>query len=187
MVKTNTVRCQDDWRYDSRMIHDSSKDVGSGSWIMITKTPPVEKRVAPQAFHIYWATPVMGRNKEAGKDTYGRQAVVVHTLDEVTLFPDEYSLLDDDKLQVYKSEGWFMLETRAKVNVPFNMEIIGQGRDLVEEEREVIWALMLDGLNEQQACEEYFLTKHIDANNSNIMYAPPSDVLDSLVSTFGNR
>jgi len=43
---------------------------------------------------------------------------------------------------------------------------------LSEEERECIWAFQLDGLTEMQACEEYFLSRHVDYNNANICYLP---------------
>lgn len=56
-----------------------------------------------------------------------------------------------------------------------------------EEEREVIWALQLDGLTETQACEEYFLTKHTDYNNFSICYIPNKEVFAQCVAVFGER
>lgn len=58
---------------------------------------------------------------------------------------------------------------------------------LVEEEREIIWALMLEGLTEQQACEEYFLTHHTDYQNTEICYLPTPEILAEAMAVFGER
>lgn len=62
-----------------------------------------------------------------------------------------------------------------------------EGRSLTEEEREIIMALMLDGLTEQQACEEYFLTHHTETQNVSICYLPDAEIMCELQRVFGNR
>jgi hypothetical protein len=68
-----------------------------------------------------------------------------------------------------------------------NMKLIDDGRNLCEEEREVIWALQLDGLDEEQACEEYFLSRHTDRNNYTICYLPTPQMSAELYLVFGDR
>jgi len=172
--------------YDSRNIWQDSADVGSGSWVLIIRTPPVSAYLSPKVYGIYWAVPLTEFIKP-GCDLYGRQAVKVHTSEDVTIFADEYSVLSEERLEEYKREGWNLVELNTGIEVPLNMEIIQRGRTLVEEEREIIWALMLDGLTEQQSCEEYFLTKHVEANNSNICYLPRVEIREQLENIFGKR
>lgn len=64
---------------------------------------------------------------------------------------------------------------------------VNKGRALCEEEREIIWAMQLDGLTETQACEEYFLTKHTEYNNFSICYIPNKEVFAECVAVFGER
>lgn len=80
-----------------------------------------------------------------------------------------------------------MQEVNANAEQPLNMKLINEGRNLVEEEREIIWALMLEGLTEQQACEEYFLTHHIDYQNTDICYLPTSKILVEAMAVFRER
>lgn len=103
------------------------------------------------------------------------------------IFPDEYSILTPERLEEYKQAGWYLQEINAKAEQPLNMEIINDGRALVEEEREIIWALMLEGLTEQQACEEYFLTHHTDYQNTEICYLPAQEILAEAIAIFGER
>jgi hypothetical protein len=156
----------------------SHANVGSGSWILVTRTIPVEKHLRPTLYGIYWAVP--------NNDRFGRQSCKVHTHEDVVLLNHEYTVLTEEKVQEYRDEGWKLHECGA-VKQELNMELIEKGRNLVEEEREVIWALQLDGLDEEQACEEYFLTKHTSHNNYTICYLPTDEIYQELVATFGER
>lgn len=151
----------------------------NGAWVLITRTVPVVEYARPHLFGIYWGIPK--------QDRFDRQVCVIHTTKDVTLLNHEFTVIDEERLQLYREEGWELHETKANVSEPLNLELIEKGRSLSEEEREVIWALQLDGLSESQACEEYFLTKHTDYNNNNICYIPNSEVYKECVAMFGLR
>lgn len=198
------VNPYDLWGNNSREIRDESTLITSGDWIMITKSLPVEKEAAPQLYGIYWALPFVREGRAGikdkygflsgteiktlvGVDEYGRQCARIYTPREVKIFPDEYSILTAERLEEYKQLGWYLQELNTKAKEPLNMDIINDGRALVEEEREIIWSLMLEGLTEQQACEEYFLTHHTDYQNTEICYLPTPEILAELTATFGER
>lgn len=183
---------------------DESTLITSGNWVMVIKSLPVSDAVAPQLYGIYWAVPFVREGKAGtknklgqwsgteiktlvGVDEYGRQCAKIYTPHEVKIFPDEYSILTPERLEEYKQAGWYLQEINAKAEQPLNMEIINDGRALVEEEREIIWALMLEGLTEQQACEEYFLTHHTDYQNTEICYLPTLEILAEATAVFGER
>lgn len=176
---------RDIWGCDSREHRDERTLITEGKWVIIIKSVSVSEFARPQLYGIYWAVPYVREGKAGvkdktgqyigeeikqlvGVDEYGRQCATIYTPEEVRIFPDEYTILTPERLEEYKQLGWYMQEIGAKVQQPLNMEIVNEGRALVEEEREVIWALMLDGLTEQQACEEYFLTHHTDYQDTNI-------------------
>lgn len=165
--------------YDPNMEYNAESDVKSGSWVLITRHVPVEESVRPHLFGIYWGVPK--------QDKFDRQVCVVHTTEDVTLLNHEFTVIDEEKLQIYREEGWELHETHAVAEQHLDMAMIEKGRELCEEEREVIWALQLDGLSEMQACEEYFLTKHTDYNNYSICYIPNRKVYEYCVSVFGER
>lgn len=165
--------------YDANMEYDEKSDVQSGSWVLITRQIPVAEECKPHLFGIYWGMPKQDKND--------RQICVIHTTEDVTLLNHEFTVLDDERLKIYREEGWELHETGAKIERGLNMELIEKGRTLSEEEREVIWALQLDGLSEEQACEEYFLTKHTEYNNFSICYIPKKEVFDQCVAVFGMR
>lgn len=194
----------DIWGCDSREHRDERTLITEGKWVMITKTLPIAAHTRPQLYGIYWAVPFIREGRAAIKDEFGfyygeeikhlvgvdeggRQCALVYTPDEVKIFPDEYSILSQERLEEYKEAGWYMQEINAKARRPLNLEIINEGRALVEEEREVIWALMLEGLTEQQACEEYFLTHHTDYHNTSICYLPTEEILEEAIAVFGER
>lgn len=190
----------DIWGNDSRDRRDERTLITAGNWVMIIKSLPVADEVAPQLYGIYWAVPFVREGKAAapygngtvektliGVDEYGRQCAKIYTPNEVKIFPDEYSILTPERLEEYKQAGWYLQEVNAKAEQPLNMDIINDGRALVEEEREIIWALMLEGLTEQQACEEYFLTHHTDYQNTNICYMPTKEILAEAMAVFGER
>ena len=165
--------------YDVNMEYQQEADVQSGAWVLITRQIPVAEECKPHLFGIYWGIPK--------QDSYDRQVCVIHTTEDVTLLNHEFSVVDDERLKIYREEGWELHETGAKVQSGMNMELIEKGRALSEEEREVIWALQLDGLSEEQACEEYFLTKHTEYNNFSICYIPRKEVFKQCVAVFGMR
>lgn len=165
--------------YDVNMEYFKENDVESGAWVLITRQIPVEEKCKPHLFGIYWGIPK--------QDSYDRQVCVIHTTEDVTLLNHEFTVIDDERLSVYREEGWELHENNAVVDTGLNTEMIERGRALCEEEREVIWALQLDGLTETQACEEYFLTKHTDYNNFSICYIPNKEVFAQCVAVFGER
>jgi hypothetical protein len=173
--------------YDSRRCYNEQRDVKSGAWVCVNRLVPVAEYARPEIYAIYWAVPVSSQNEKRGIgwDKYNRQAAKIMTTEEVVIFTDEYFVVSDKDFEMFKQEGWYMVENNRSIKVPLNIEIINDGRDLCEEEREIIWALQLDGLTEQQACEQYFFTKHIDANNSNVMWMPPKDKQQELLDMFG--
>lgn len=165
--------------YDVNMEYFKENDVESGAWVLITRQIPVEEKCKPHLFGIYWGIPK--------QDSYDRQVCVIHTTEDVTLLNHEFTVIDDERLRVYREEGWELHENNTAVDTGLNTEMIEKGRALCEEEREVIWALQLDGLTETQACEEYFLTKHTDYNNFSICYIPNKEVFAQCVAVFGER
>lgn len=140
--------------YDPNMEHFEECEVNSGAWVLITRQIPVDERCKPHLFGIYWGVPK--------QDRFDRQICVIHTTEDVTLLNHEFTVIDDERLKVYREEGWELHENMASTDTGMNTELIEKGRALCEEEREILWALQLDGLTETQACEEYFLTKHTD-------------------------
>lgn len=162
--------------YDSTMEYYKESDVESGSWIMVIRQVPVASK--PQLYGIYWGVPK--------QDTYDRQVCLIHTTEDITLLNHEYTTISEEKLKMYREEGWEVHEV-GKVEHSLNMKLIEEGRALCEEERETIWALQLDGLSEEQACEEYFLSKHTDYNNYTICYLPKKEVYEQCVAMFGER
>ncbi|WP_455618845.1 hypothetical protein [Eisenbergiella sp.] len=165
--------------YDENMEYSEACDVESGKWVLVTRTVPVSEQCRPCLFGIYWGIPK--------QDRFDRQVCVIHTTEDVTLLNHEFSTVTEERLQIYREEGWELHETNASATQEMNMELIEQGRALSEEERETIWALQLDGLNETQACEEYFLSKHTDYNNFSICYIPRKEILEECVAIFGTR
>ena len=190
----------DIWGDGSRERRDERTLITSGNWVMIIKSLPVSDAIAPQIYGIYWAVPFVREGKAAvevgsgteiktliGVDEYGRQCAKIYTPHEVKIFPDEYSILTPERLEEYKQAGWYLQEVNTKAEQLLNLDIINDGRALVEEEREIIWALMLEGLTEQQACEEYFLTHHTDYQNTEICYLPTQEILAEAMAVFGER
>lgn len=165
--------------YDQNMEFLQQCDVGSGAWVLVTRTIPVADYCKPQLFGIYWGVPA--------QDRFDRQICVIHTQSDVTLLNHEFSVIPEERLQLYRKEGWELHETGASMDHGMNMELIEKGRELSEDEREMIWALQLDGLNETQACEEYFLEKHTDYNNFSISYLPRKEVFEECIAIFGYR
>lgn len=164
--------------YDSQMEYQERADVGNGSWVLITRTIPIAEYAKPKVFGIYWGIP--------NEDTFGRQTCIIHTKEDVTLLNHEFVTIDEEKLKEYRQQGWEMHEIGC-VERKINTEMLEAGRSLCEEEREIIWALQVDGLTEDQACEEYFLTKHTDYNNATICYIPHEDVYKQIHEYYGER
>lgn len=165
--------------YDANMEYEERADVGSGSWVFIIATVPVSESCRPQLYGIYWGVPK--------QDSFDRQVCVVHTTEDVTLLNHEYTVLSEEKVEQYRNNGWVLHEINSRIDRPLNLELIERGRSLCEEEREIIWALQLDGLSEEQSCEEYFFSKHTDYNNSTICFLPTPKVYWELVVWCGER
>lgn len=192
------------WGNSSRMYRNEKTLITYGKWVIIIKTVPVAEYIRPALYGIYWAVPYTREGKAGvkdktgryigedmkhlvGVDEAGRQCAIIYTPHEVKIFPDEYSILTPERLEDYKELGWYLHEINAKVEEPLNMDVINDGRALVEEEREIIWSLMMEGLTEQQACEEYFFTHHTDYQNTNICYLPTPEILEQARAVFGDR
>ncbi len=165
---------------DYNRMWDENLDVGNGSWVLIIRSIPVDPKAAPKLYGIYWGMP-----KE---DRFGRQCCVVHTTEDVTLLNHEYSVISEEKLELYKQELQYQLHETTNTDIqPMDMKLIEQGRALCEEERDIIRALQLDGLSETQACEEYFLSRHTDRDNAHIWYYPSDEALAYIENIFGER
>ena len=166
--------------FEPSSIHRKEKEIGDGSWVLIKTRIPVEERIRPITYGIYWAIPA--------PDEYGRQKVKVYTPEEVCLLNYEYTPITEERLQEYRDIGYYLCETAAtRQTTKLEMKILEEGRSLCEEEREVIWALQLDGLSETQACEEYFLTHHTDDTNIGVCFLPTEEMITEIVSVFGEN
>lgn len=124
--------------YDPNMEHFEECEVNSGAWVLVTRQIPVDERCKPHLFGIYWGVPK--------QDRFDRQICVIHTTEDVTLLNHEFTVIDDERLKVYREEGWELHENMAAADTGMNTELIEKGRALCEEEREILWALQLDGL-----------------------------------------
>lgn len=99
----------------------------------------------------------------------------------------EYSVISEERLKEYKEKGYYLRDYSIEKEEPLNMKLIEQGRSLSEEEREIIWALQLDGLTEQQACEEYFYSHHTNFEHKGCCYLPTEELLKKIVAVFGQN
>lgn len=160
-------------------VFKSDKDVGSGAWVLVKCKIPVDEKIRPQTYGIYWAIP-----KE---DSYGRQKVAVYTPTEVCLLNHEYSVISEERLKLYIEDGYYLKDFAIGNAEPLSQELIEQGRSLCEEERDIIRALMLDGLSEQQACEEYYHFHHTDKENLGKCYLPTDELLEIIICAFGEN
>lgn len=162
--------------------NNTDKDVGSGSYIWLTKAPNIHPET-PDPYGIYWATPV----DIDGRDCYGRFAVhIVHKNQTINIFQDEYIRCDDVILKMVREDGeFYVAEDSIPSEAPPCMEDIERCRALCEEEREIIWALQVDGLTESAACSEYLYGKHIDNGHHGWHWKPTQEYLDVLQANFG--
>lgn len=168
--------------HDPNMEYEKHADVQSGSWILTIRTVPVSTHARPLLYGIYWGVP--------SNDRYGRQICKIRTTEDVTLLNHEFTVIDEDKLESYKSEGWELSKvenTSPSDHKGLTLELLEKGRDLCEDERDIIRALQLDGLTETQACEEYFFSRHTDDSNYHICFLPREDVRRELYDAFGER
>jgi hypothetical protein len=171
---------------------DPRRMVGGGAWIMVTNPPPTNP--TPVAFGMYWAVPCKESLNYDGYDKYGRYKVEILMKDPeaegqfhaVGLFVTEYMVVHEGMFREFMEEGYFDLQQLSLTTEDsMNVELIERGRALVEEERESIWALMLDGLTESKACEEYFLGRHVERDNAQIWYRPIPEFAEYMEDTFG--
>lgn len=161
---------------------------------MIKNKIPVDPMVQPEVWSIYWATPYTGGRAKDGYDDFGRymvEVLVQHQMnsskfEKVGAFPHEYFVVSEEHLEIYKKEGWSLVPLAFSIEgKEIDMELISRGRELTEEEREVILALQLDGLTETEACQEYFLGRHVVKENYNIMYRPSPKAKAEVIALFG--
>ena len=171
-----------------------SRLIGDGSWIMVIRSVPVDPIFRPLRYHIYWATPCLASKNMDGFDKYGRYKIEIHVLasddsgrfDIVGLFPDEYMVVSEKFLNESIELGEYQLQPSFySADSTFSLPLIEKGKTLVEEERDIIRSLMLDGLTEHQACQEYFLYTHVNDNNVGVLYVPTKEMLLDLQNTFG--
>lgn len=147
-------------------------------WIFITRTVPVLEDVRPMIYGIYQAQPL--------EHEFHENAVTVFTTDKVTVLEHEYSVITEERVAEYVSMGWTM--NRIEIpNQPIDMRLLEKGRYLCEEERDIIRALMLDGLTEYQACEEYYKHSHTEIEKMSCFYAPPKEMVKQMEQVFGRR
>lgn len=166
--------------YDPNMEHREEMDVKSGSWVLVTRTIPVMAGARPLLYGIYWGVP--------NDDKYGRQTCRIRTTEDVVLLNHEFTVIDEERLNEYREMGWELdnVKNTSADHKALNMELIEKGKALCEEEREIVFALQLDGLTEEQACEEYFFSRHTDDSNYTICFLPSMDVRSQLYDYFGS-
>lgn len=162
---------------DQNQTHYIEKSVVGGSWVLVKCKIPVDEKVRPQTYGIYWAIPK--------DDIFGRQKVAIYTPTEVCLLNHEYTVIDEERLKLYIEDGYYLHDCKSQVKAPLDINLIENGRTLCDEERDIIRALMLDGLTEQQACEEYFFSHHTNKENIGLCYLPTDELLKQIVSVFG--
>lgn len=172
--------------FDRHRIWSDIRDVGNGAWVLIKANVPVDVGSRPLKWGVYWGIPVSDARQQH-KDKFGRQAILVNVApgNPTTLLNTEYIVLDETMFEGLKAEGYYLVERETGVQTHMDLAMLEAGRNLTEEEREVIYALQVDGLTEYQACEEYFLTKHVDANNSNLTYMPTPELTQELEYLYG--
>jgi len=165
--------------YDSEKEHFVETDVINGSWVLVIRNIPVSSK--PILFGIYWGVP--------NYDNFGRQTCKIRTSEDIVLLNHEFTVISEPRLQEYRLKGWELSNTpnTSEPHQQMSMQLIEKGKDLCLEEREIIMSLMLDGLTESEACEEYFLARHTDESNYTICYMPSESIREELNSTFGNR
>lgn len=168
-----------DYRGNDSRSYRKECDVGSGAWVLVKCKIPVSENERPQTYGIYWAIPA--------PDTYGRQKVRIYTPYEVCLLNWEYKVISEERLQEYKECGYYLRDYGVPKSDPLTMKLVEKGKHLTEEEREIIFALQLDGLSEQQACEEYFLSHHNDYEKKGYCYLPDADTLSVIEACFGKN
>ena len=100
--------------YDANMEYNKENDVESGAWVLITRQVPVEEKCKPHLFGIYWGIPK--------QDSYDRQVCVIHTTEDVTLLNHEFTVIDDERLRIYREEGWELRENNAAADTGLNTE-----------------------------------------------------------------
>lgn len=173
-------------RFDPRVLGSDNSfryreecDVGGGAWVLVKCSIPVEESIAPQVYGIYWATPE--------PCTGGRQKVKIRTPAEVCLWNYEYTVITNERLQEYIECGYFLKDYEVNNSEQLSVKLIEKGRSLCTEEREIIDALMLDGLSEQQACEEYYYTHHTDNSNTGRCYLPTPQLRAQIEAVFGKH
>lgn len=147
-------------------------------WILITRTLPILESARPAIYGIYQAKPL--------KHKFYKNAVTMYATEQITVLEHEYSVLSDDRVDEYIKLGW-VAHRIDNPQEPIDLRLLEKGRCLCEEERAIIWALMLDGLTEYQACEEYYKHTHTDFERMTYCYLPPKEMVEAMTQVFGRR
>ena len=178
---------QQSQEFNARMQRIDEKREASGQNAMLeqVRTWQQEQDTEPDKYAVFDTMSADWGGEEDGFVLY--EIPEEYSRTDVTLLNHEFTVIDDERLKVYREEGWELHENMAAADAGMNTELIEKGRALCEEERETIWAMQLDGLTETQACEEYFLTKHTEYNNFSICYIPNKEVFAECVAVFGER
>ena len=180
---------------EQRSFRPEGREIGGGGWVCVIKPPGVDERFRPVKYNVYWAIPYSMSKNYDGYDQYGRYKVELLMKDsldsamyeKVCLFPHEYVVFKQEDLDMCVAEGELTLQVVGlqSNDEPMNMELLQEKLKLTPDERDIIDSMMLDGLDEIYACQEYFYTKHIDVNNRNIFYAPTQELKRILTNQFG--
>ena len=166
--------------YDRSQGYRKECDVGGGAWVLVKCKIPVAENIRPKTYGIYWAIP---HTEDKGK----RQMCKIYTPQEVCLLNYEYVVISEERLQEYREFGYYLRDFGIDKSEPLNQRLLENGRHLCEEEREIICALQLDGLTEQQACEEYFYSHHTNYEHRGCCYLPTPELLKEIVCWFGEN
>ncbi len=183
------------YQYNEHCLYrpDDTRVVGSGSWVMVNQIVPVSEDVRPMKWAMYWATPCHD-SKGDGFDSGGRYKVDVLVrnsetggMQTVGMFPYEYMKVSDELFEELMNTNGYTMQKVSETPVQggMNLELVEKGRSLTEDERSIIWSLQVDGLSESKACEEYFMGRHTDNENSHIWYMPCEECADWMERTFG--
>jgi len=184
----------------------NEQNIGFGSYIMVKTLLPVPESKRPKIWHIYWAKPNSDSRNNDGYDRFGRYGIEIQmpytyraridriyvadedttALERVVLFPAEYIIITEAKLKEYISFGYAPMDTFfAAKEETLSLKLLEKSKSLCEEERHIIMALQLDGLTENQACQEYFLYSHDQGAPDTLMYVPSAELLTEIVNAFG--
>lgn len=172
---------------DAQTYRPEEQTIGFGSYVLVKRKIPVCSANAPKVWNIYWAKPNSDSKNNDGYDKYGRYGVEIHTPERVVLFPYEYVVITEEKLKEYISFGYapmnIFFEKKSEI---MTLALVEKSKNLCEEERQIIMSLQLDGLTENQACQEYFLFSHDKGAPETLLYVPSKELYQEILQNFGD-